>query len=382
MPWFHLDEKQRPLFCEDSDACPKTHFATAENAWLTAHDYTLPPKLRAAGETVRVHVPFAALPSYESAPFETLEAFANSSLSAHKALDELIEVRSTYMLKRFELYEAVPWDKETAKRLRRDYEWFKNTTARLVEAHTSSPHYQPKAQVKDLASVGGAHSITAYEANTLPWLDARYNSVGGSDVSKLAIMDFLPEKEIVFWDRKSIAKVESTKLARPTAEDLAADDWLKSGAKYGALYRGTVWEARARDRFIEAHPNLTVFDSHAQYANSRRPWQQVNFDGIISDRSDCKPTGILELKTGNNPHKWENGVPLAYRAQVLYYLNATELERAIVGVVLNDGLHKYFELKATDPVAPGYKGGELTMEEYIATRVEPWFMELKEKRAA
>ncbi len=148
--------------------------------------------------------------------------------------------------------------------------------------------------------------------------------------------------------------------------------------KRGPLYRGTVWEERIRNIYAEAHPEYRVFSAEAQYLVPERPWQMVNLDGVIAEASSGVPKGILEIKTGGLSSKWEKGIPLSYRGQMLYYLNACGLEFAEVRALVNDSEVHEFRLYADDEVAPG---SGLTMEEYIQKRVQPWFEAVKERRA-
>ena len=321
-------------------------------------------------------------------PYESIEEFANSSPQAHALLDRVIDTRAAEAartgarLKLLNPYEggAEACDRPTYQSLKKDFESFKNKTASLVEAHVESKYYRPAyGELPPGSSVGQAIPTASFEPDSVEWLHQRYDTVGGSDVGVLAVMDFTPESEVMYWDRASLKTVANSKTKLMTPEEIAERNRRKFGGKGGALYRGAVWETRSRDRFVADNPGYRVLNTKDQFVNPSAPWQQVNFDGVLSDREDGQINGILELKTGNDPAKWEKGVPLNYRAQVLYYLNASKLDYAMVGACLNDGEFRYFRLGRHDSVAPGVY--DKPMSTYIKERVEPWFLELKAGRA-
>ena len=320
--------------------------------------------------------------------FAILQNFATLSPEAHAALDEMIDLRGEVSVDRAARLALIKdgLDKDSDKSafisFRDRFEDYKNRTATLVEAHLSSPFYvSPAKDLEEGTNVGAAIERKFYEPNSAEWLQERFDSVGGSDVGALAKMDFAPSKKVPDWSKvvpKGPAGIERTKLAMPTQEEIDKNQELSLTSRRGALYRGTVWEDRLRDKFASDHENFTVYNAKGQYFNPERPWQQVNFDGVISDRKDGKPNGILEIKTATHHKDWENGPPLNYRAQTLYYLNSTGFDYAYVMASFNDGERKYFKLHRDDPVAPGkYEG---TMEEYITLRVEPWFEGLRKRR--
>lgn len=394
MARYHLNPDNGPMVCRAKISCPygadAPHFSSKAEA-QAAYEKTLQAAnpFPAHSRNERPVLDVKLLDRVDEMEFEMVEEFANTSPQNHALLDRVIDARAEAALEWAEKLDRLnPYkkreeacDKATFTSLKKDFDAFKNKTASLVEAHLESRFYTSKAkELEDTSRVGHAVAKTAYDPGTPEWLRERFDSVGGSDVGCLVTMDFTDEDKVMYWDRKSLEKVEASKLAPPSDEDIEKQAWLSSGSKRGPLYRGSVWEDRSRDKFVEDNPQYTVYNTKSQYYNPDRPWQQVNFDGILSDREDGQPNGILELKTGNDAEKWENGVPLSYRAQVLYYLNATKLDYAVVGATINDGEHKYFRLNRNDPVAPGKYDG--SMEDYIAERVEPWFKGLQANRSA
>lgn len=253
---------------------------------------------------------------------------------------------------------------------------YRDRTAQLVEATENSPHKTHVYVDQDLERVGAAHSVAKFEPNTREWLEARQDTVGGSDVGALAENDLTADEDKTYWMKRNIQSAINSKIMTVTDETVAKSRRLGLGGR-GPLYRGTVWEDRIRNDFAKDHPELTVINSKNQYANEKRPWQQVNVDGILSSDGGKTPEGILEIKTGGAPASWANGVPISYRAQTLYYLNATGLKYAKIRVCLNDTDHRDFTLKADDEIKIG---SGVTMEKYIQNRVGPWNRELRGQR--
>lgn len=238
---------------------------------------------------------------------------------------------------------------------------YQDRTAEMVEAETESRFYTPQAYaLHDDSVIGDARLVSSYEPNSEAWLQNRSQVVGGSDVSALAVVDFAPSSDSVYHER--LQQLEYSKaygLAAPNA----------SGTR-GAAYRGTVWEPKVRDGFVHDHPECTVYHAKGQYAHKDRSWQQVNFDGIVESDS---AHSILEIKTSGSPHTWDSGVPLSYRAQVLYYLNATGFQQGHVRAQVNDYDTYDYTIDRDEEIV---SGSGVTMDHYVRNRVEPWFLTL------
>lgn len=392
MARFHINPTTGdPGPCRARKSCPfgdmeTEHYDSLEAAQAAFEASQAPKSL--ASHSKNIPLTPALLQRVELMSYEEMEEYMATSPQHHTLMDKVIEARAEEAKNWGErLAEIDPFkhpdsscDKTTFKNLKREFNEYKDQTAMLVEAHLQSPHYSPLYENRDWDQVGTAVMVTTHEPNTREWLEARYDSVGGSDVANLVVMDHADPDSIMYWDRKAMESTEKSKLQLPTDEEVAKRSHLSFESRGGALYRGTMWEDRSRDQFVKDHPDLKVYNTKHQYANSRRPWQQVNFDGLLSDRADGVPNGILELKTSNDPDKWTAGPPLNYRAQVLYYLNATGLDYAKIGVNLNDGEFRYYTLHRNDAVAPGKY--DKPMETYIQERVDPWFTGLKARRSA
>lgn len=268
-------------------------------------------------------------------------------------------------------------DKATLKNLKKNIEDFKDKTAELVESYTESKFY--KAKTLDISSkknIGNLVRQTSFKSNTENWYSLRLNSIGGSDVGILAEYDFIPKEEQPFYVKLQKNRMEKSKKELPTNEEIAKKHYMFNISKRGRVYRGTVWEPRIRDQFAEDHPELRVYHTKAQYINNKLKWQQINIDGLISDRKDGKPNGILEIKTESKEENWKDGVPIKYKAQVLYYLKASGFKFAEIRVLINDNLTKDFRINSDDEIAPGTG---ITMDSYISSRVIPWWEDIKKE---
>lgn len=394
---FHINPEKGPMPCSaQEDQCPygadAPHFenkADAQRAFEAALEKETQPlgslRKNTARELEERKSDFAK--TFESMEYSQIEEFANDSKDNHKIIDSIIDDRVKESYERYlKLDDTNPYnpdaknkcDVETYKSLKRDYESYRDKTAELVEAHTESKFYVPAAkELPDPSRLGNAVQTTGFEPNSREWLEARFDTVGGSDVGALAKMDFTPAKDLKFYDKKGLERSELSKIEMPSDESIAKSQNLSRGGKAGPLYRGTVWEDRIRDDYTKDHPELTVYNAKDQYMNPERPWQKINVDGVISDRPDGKPNGILEIKTGSDAAAWETSVPIGYRAQSLYYLNATGLDFVDVRALVHDNEVKEYRIYANEEVAPG---SNVNMEQYINNRVSPWFDGLKARR--
>lgn len=324
---------------------------------------------------------------FEAADYDTIQKFADRSTSSHAQLEELIEARAASSPERFaKIQDMNPYNEEarhpvsykTYKALQADLDNYRNHTAMLVEAHTQSRFYKHKTEeYPGGEAVGTAHVVASYSHDDPMWHQVRFNTIGGSDVGALAVHDFSPAEKLTGYDKAVLNRVIESKTVPKTKEATESMIRMDELRRKGAIYRGTVWEDRIRDQFADAHPDLKVWRTKDQYAKNDAPWHQVNFGGLVGEKGSDKPDGILEIKTGGIPEKWQDGVPAAYRAQTLYYLNATGLDRAYVRVLLNDGESRDYVISSQDEV---YPGSGVIMEEYVQNRVKPWFDDLKEQR--
>lgn len=198
--------------------------------------------------------------------------------------------------------------------------------------------YYTKQTLNEMKALG------AFTSGSREWLESRQGGVGGSDVGSILKVDkefgYENSKE-VFWSK--VNPVSDEQVAEQSGEDFQS-----------YTGRGNAWEESILRSFIERHPELNVARCKTSWYNTKRPFQYANFDGMFLD-ANGKPEGIVEIKTGSEPSKWGpafagsndseewgpasdgiDGIPLQYRAQVLWYLHAAGLKKGIVVALLDD----------------------------------------------
>lgn len=347
-----------------------------------------PPEPEPPKVTILLPEKYAALDKrFEEADYNELLDYANSNRENYGDLSALIAMRARQSPQLFEqVNDCNPKNPEAQRPisnknftiLKREFNSYRDQTAFLIEAKTQSKFYNSKTvHLDETEPVGAAVPATQYPQSDPRWFTQRFDSIGGSDVGALVLQDYVAEENLSNFDKLYISKVEKSKVVPLTQEEIAKRTNVQDPTRKGPLYRGTVWEDYIRDGYAEDHPEMTVYDTKGQYFGNGDARQRVNFDGILSDREDKKPNGILEIKTGGVPEIWADGVPVTYRAQTLYYLHSTGFDFADVRVVINDGDVRDYRLNRDDDV---YPGSGVKMSDYIRDRVNPWFEELKAKR--
>lgn len=384
---YHINPSKGPLICsaDSPERChygiDAPHFSSKEEAEerfqedLSKKYGTLPTKKLNNYKSVEKN---KQLKDFENKTVEELINFANTSAVNHKQINKLILQRTNKTLQRSEALSRAESrnliDSETLSSHKRDFNDYRNRTAELVEAFSESRFYNPHCSKWTGEKIGHANRVESFPALSRKWYESRFNSVGGSDVGTIAVADF--SNNPASYIESNYNRILKTKITPITDSDYQ-DELDKKRDANGALYRGTVWESRIRDDYAKSHPELVVYSVDDQYSHPEREWQKINVDGLISDREDGIPNGILEVKTGSNSEIWQNGVPDEYRAQTLYYLNTTGLEYADVRALVNDSEVFEYRLYKNDEVIPGSKKN---MEQYIQEKIEPWFKEIKQMR--
>jgi putative phage-type endonuclease len=101
---------------------------------------------------------------------------------------------------------------------------------------------------------------------------------------------------------------------------------------------GTLLEQPLLELFQEQHTDWMLYDS-ATYAHKKYPFLHANPDGFYQDESG--ELHLIEVKTSRD--FWSDGVPLHYRAQVMFYLWMFGLRHAKV-VALTAGDYNEFDV--------------------------------------
>jgi hypothetical protein len=386
MARYHINlETGEPGLCRATQKCPfgdaSEHYASKDEA-RSAYEIIATAEIqRVTGRASKSRINFD--PSRMS--MDEIQKFVDSSVLNYSDVDDLIQERAKNTVEMGRKLDMLNpgtnsnsnCDSETFKSLKKEYLEYRDRTADLVDACSNSPLFSPKYQ--DLTqdeSIGDAVRSGTSSANSQDWLSQRFDTVGGSDVGVLVKNDFTSEEDLMFYDRIALDRTINSKLIMSTSKNVETHAKMME-ARAGALYRGTIWEDRIRDNFAKQNDEYEVYETKNQFNRIDRDWQKVNFDGILVDKKSGA-LGILECKTSDRPQDWEEGIPINYRAQTLYYMNAANVDYGVVTVAIRDGELRSYKLHRNDPVVPGaYEG---TMEDYINERVSPWFEDLRSQR--
>ena len=222
----------------------------------------------------------------------------------------------------------------------KDLSDYKDQTA-LLAARLSESAFEQEWEGDEL---GNVVKTVEFPSGSREWLEQRQLGIGGSDAGAIFKVD--PE-----WGSLNYSQVWDSKVKPITDEEVAEQEENNSGFS-GAAGRGNAWEPLIAKRFAEENPGYELLHSKSSWVNKDRPWQFANFDGILKDK-ETGEMGILEIKTASDASKWENGVPLGYKSQVLHYLDATGFDYAHVAVSIDDHDYRSYRINKDDPVVPG-----------------------------
>jgi putative phage-type endonuclease len=119
-----------------------------------------------------------------------------------------------------------------------------------------------------------------------------------------------------------------------------------------AMEWGNRLEPVVIDKFADTHPDYKIYRDTGMWKHKDREWQIANPDAIYE-----KPDGtfgVLEVKTARYEEDWQSRpygkykVPLAYMAQVQWYLQVFGLKEATIVALISGS--KYIEIEvAADP---------------------------------
>lgn len=218
---------------------------------------------------------------------------------------------------------------------------YKDNTA-LAAAHLSEITAFEKEHEGD--TLGNTIKTVTYDSGSREWLEQRQNGIGGSDVGDILKLD----RKYGYDNYTETFKSKTESITDEEVEEQESNNAVFSGP----AGRGNAWEPIIAQRFAEENPQYTLIHSKSSWVNPERPWQFANVDGILSDREDGEPNGILEIKTASNAADWDGGIPLGYRAQVLHYLDATGFKYAHVAVMIDDKEYRSYRIEKDDPIDP------------------------------
>lgn len=331
--------------------------------------------------------------NFESMEFEDIQYFADTSPEHYKVLDSVIKERGLETsLIRKNLDRINPntngpdkCDQDTYQDLKRDFEAYRDRTAELVEVYCESKNYATLCSEEEPLSLGNSFRTDRIHPDNPQWREYNANRVDGSEVGVLALKDFGKKSTVIENALSNIVRDKSTSLENNPHSMNSLNNRnnnpknLNTELRTGNIYRGEVWNKRVRDDYAQNNPNVTVISATGEYVNPDREWQRVGVDGIIVSKDTKQPEGLLDIKLTGNSKVWEKGIPVAYRAQALYNLNATSLKYTDVRVIIDDNNIVEHRIYADEEII---KGNGVNMETYINNRVNPWFEKIKSQREA
>lgn len=167
--------------------------------------------------------------------------------------------------------------------------------------------------------------IGHFEPGTPAWHAARAQGIGGSEIA--AVLGISPfESRFSLWHRKA-------GLIAPVQEN-------------GEMYWGKKLEPPICDEYALRHPDQHIVPA-GTYCGTGRPWQIVN-----PDRLALCPDGtveVVEAKTSRDAEGWgdedTDEVPVYYRAQVRWYLDALGLHRARIAVLVSGSDYREYTVE-------------------------------------
>lgn len=212
-------------------------------------------------------------------------------------------------------------------------------------------------------TLGDASIIEEVVEGSLEWLNMRREGVGGSSIMEALGFHWKSrpgdpvymksEEKIDHWKKMGVEK--STEIIE------------KSNDLGGVLFRGHKWEPAVITRYAIEN-NVRVGMSKATW-RGKHPLQVVNVDGLILDNKGT-PVGLLECKTSSREWTWQWGVPMHYRAQVLWYLESFGLDYADVIVKFDTGYIETYRIDRGETIDGTARTKTIT--EYIPELEKNW----------
>lgn len=228
---------------------------------------------------------------------------------------------------------------------------YKDETAQLV-ARLNELQGDPGIEY-DSERLGNCVRTVAYASGTREWLEQRQGGIGGSDVGSILKVD----KD---YAASNYAEVFDSKVSAYTEEEIA--EQASNNSEFtGATGRGNAWEPAIIRRFAEENPDMTVLYTKASWRNKDDLTAYANVDGLLAS-DGVNPDGILEIKTASDAEKWDCGVPVGYRAQVLWYLRNTGFKYAHVAVMIDDHEYRSYRIEAGETIDGTPEGKTLEEE--------------------
>lgn len=250
------------------------------------------------------------------------------------------------------------------KEMKRGIGRYEDLFAQIIEFYMSTLSDEEKVSIivpSEIKNLGKAVKTGSLDPNTDEWVADRRMSFGGSDVAVIARHEAVLRGHIdKESDEGKLAELSYKGLLKSKGPNGQIRPFSKSEMKpAGPLYRGTALEGFLLESYAEEEVNRSIVGlDKNQYSHPDKPWMKVNLDGVLYDKCTfdgdySDPDGIVELKTSGNAEDWENGVPIGYKAQVLYCMNVLGVKRAhLYAMIENTSLNGY-EILPEDEIFDG-----------------------------
>lgn len=174
--------------------------------------------------------------------------------------------------------------------------------------------------MKDITSLSFADLdlVGKFENQSEEWAKAREGAIGGSQIGTILGLNPWESPLTCFYKLRG----DIPNYVEPNVR----------------MRLGTLLEAPLLQLFQEQHPTWELFDS-ATYSHKKYSFLHANPDGFFRD--EFGELHLIEVKTARD--FWSDGVPLHYRAQVMFYLWMFGLKHAKV-VALTAGDYNEFDV--------------------------------------
>lgn len=233
------------------------------------------------------------------------------------------------------LTEAHVWDEDSIISKKDAIDLARLERAKLREARTQELLEAEKSlgiqRMKEYGEgkLGTSIAVGTHEPNTLPWLLARAEGIGGSD--KIGYLN--ENNEFIPYDGRhlrpmlaskspaAIEKIKRTARTEPLTEGQIDDSSLP-------IKIGNALERTIQYEFAVTHPEYTHYEDKSSRVAEGRPHHRFNPDGVLQDNKTGE-YGIFEAKTSRNAETFEKALP-GYKAQCLHNAAAANLPFAVL----------------------------------------------------
>lgn len=175
-------------------------------------------------------------------------------------------------------------------------------------------------------TLGQATRTASASIHSPEWHVQRAKGVGGSDIA--AILGVSP-----WTTRQEVLELKA---------GISAPDTQRSS---GALRRGVVHEEAIARRYARVNDDVIFVHCKDSWQSTLVAHQNANLDGLAYGADAIFPSKVVEIKTSSTPDSWVEGVPVYYRLQALWYMDAFGIQQADFAVLLDDVNYRQFTVE-------------------------------------